>query len=290
MIPNRNQLDKGYNSGNHLPRVPPPRSALMSANPPEDRLTRFSDRAGDYVRFRPGYPAAALEAVLEGLGDPRTLVAADIGAGTGISSRLLGERGVRVHAIEPNEPMRVSGADEPALSGDPPIIWSAATGEATRLPNGSVDLVLCAQAFHWLDGPRALAEFRRILRASAPSGAPTRVALVWNTHDTTDPLMIEYRKIILEHATDPPTSPWFTETPCPLPTAPGWTNYRLQRFSNAQELDEAGLIGRALSASYAPKRGPGHDSMVRALRSLASRAGRTIRLAYVCEVHLSDRA
>ena len=70
--------------------------------------TRFSGRAADYVRHRPGYPAAAIAAVLRGLGDPVRLVAADVGAGTGISSRLLAERGVRVLAIEPNAEMRAA--------------------------------------------------------------------------------------------------------------------------------------------------------------------------------------
>ncbi len=230
-----------------------------------------------------------MEAVLEGLGRPASLVAADIGAGTGISSRLLAERGVTVHAIEPNQAMRQAGEAQREPGSAPAITWHSTTGEATGLPAGSIDLVLCAQAFHWLDEPKALGEFRRILRPETPAGVPTRVALVWNTHDVTHATMVEYRQIILDHATDPPTSPWFTETPCPLLAAPGWTNYRRLRFPNSQVLDEDGLIGRALSASYAPKQGPRYDSLVRQLRELAASTGSPIRLAYVCEVHLADR-
>ena len=48
-------------------------------------IGRFSDRAIDYVKYRPGYPAEALDAILEGLRPPTQLVAADVGAGTGIS-------------------------------------------------------------------------------------------------------------------------------------------------------------------------------------------------------------
>ena len=70
---------------------------------------RFSDRADDYVKYRPSYPPEAIDAVLEGLGEPAAVVAADVGAGTGISARLLSARGVRVIAVEPNREMLGAG-------------------------------------------------------------------------------------------------------------------------------------------------------------------------------------
>jgi hypothetical protein len=63
-----------------------------------DTIDRFSDRAADYIRYRPTYPAEAIHAILDDLGPAGRLVAADVGAGTGISARLIGERGVRVTA------------------------------------------------------------------------------------------------------------------------------------------------------------------------------------------------
>jgi SAM-dependent methyltransferase len=67
---------------------------------------RFNDRAFDYVRYRPTYPAEAIDSILDGLAASSELVAADLGAGTGISARLLGDRGVRVVAVEPSAGMR----------------------------------------------------------------------------------------------------------------------------------------------------------------------------------------
>src|SRR5438552_10165202 len=99
--------------------------------------TRFSDRAADYVRYRPDYPAAAIDALLEGVATPIT--SADVGAGTGISARLLADRGVPVIAIEPNPEMRS------AAGADSRIEWRDGTAEATGLPDSSVDLVLSAQ-------------------------------------------------------------------------------------------------------------------------------------------------
>ncbi|WAN69488.1 methyltransferase domain-containing protein [Moorena producens JHB] len=68
--------------------------------------SRFSELVADYAKYRPSYPAAAIDKILEGLENRGQLVAADIGAGTGISSRLLAQRGVQVIAIEPNTQMR----------------------------------------------------------------------------------------------------------------------------------------------------------------------------------------
>ena len=48
------------------------------------------------------------------------------------------------------------------------------TAEAMPLPDDSADAVTVGQAFHWFDGPAALAEIERVLR---PGGA---LALAWN--------------------------------------------------------------------------------------------------------------
>jgi len=77
-------MRKGY--GNVTLKPDPPQT---TASPNcLDSTTRFSIRAEDYIKFRPTYPAAAIDAILQGLGDPATLLIADVGAGTGISSRV----------------------------------------------------------------------------------------------------------------------------------------------------------------------------------------------------------
>ena len=81
-----------------------------------DTVGRFNDRAADYVKYRPTYPVAAIDAILDGLRPPERLLAADVGAGTGISARLLGDRGVRVIAVEPGEAMRGAAAPHARVS------------------------------------------------------------------------------------------------------------------------------------------------------------------------------
>ena len=98
--------------------------------------TRFGARAQAYAAFRPSYPAGAIDAALDGLGDPKTLTIADVGAGTGISARFFAERGVTVIAIEPNARMREAAEQHSRVS------WRDGTAEQTNLPSGSVDAVV----------------------------------------------------------------------------------------------------------------------------------------------------
>lgn len=256
------------------------RQVQSGQHPAPDRLTRFTDRAGDYAAHRPSYPASAIDAILDGF-DPAALTAADVGAGTGISARLLADRGVRVHAVEPNAAMRA--ATEPHRL----ISWHDGTGEATGLPGQSIDLVLAAQAFHWFNRDAAIDEFRRLLRPPA-----ARIALMWNVHDHSDPAMQAYRSAIIDHAIDPPQSPWFKDPHRPLARAAGLSNPRLVTVPNEHVVSRQGLVGRALSASYAPKSGPAHDAMIRDLHALFDRFadGELLVMRYITEVHLAEVA
>ena len=146
-----------------------------------DPIGRFNNRAEDYVKYRPAYPAGAILAILDGLGPSDRVTAADVGAGTGISARLLGDRGVHVIAIEPGEAMRSAAAPHPRVT------WTAGTAEATGLRSASVDLVLSAQSFHWFRAAGAIVEFGRILKSGG------RLAIMWNRRSRTDPFTAGYR-------------------------------------------------------------------------------------------------
>lgn len=231
------------------------RSALMET--PRFELaptTRFADRASDYAQFRPSYPSEAIDAALQGLAMDQDLVAADIGAGTGISSRLLAERGVRIFAIEPNVAMRESAA--PHVN----VTWLDGSAEATGLEGSSVDLVLCAQAFHWFKPREAFAEFRRTLK---PGG---RLVFMINERDEADPPMRAYNAA-LRKAAERELSEGMRKTIEDALRAESLT-VAPRSFPHKQGLSREGLIGRARSASYVPKEGPRHEEMLRDLEAL----------------------
>ncbi|WP_036418605.1 class I SAM-dependent methyltransferase [Mycobacterium sp. 155] len=134
----------------------------------QQRSLSFGSEAAAYERGRPSYPPEAIDWLLP-TGAHDVL---DLGAGTGKLTTRLVERGLNVIAVDPIpemlELLTNSLPDTPALLG---------TAEEIPLADNSVDAVLVAQAWHWFDTERAVAEVSRVLR---PGG---RLGLVWNTRD-----------------------------------------------------------------------------------------------------------
>jgi ubiquinone/menaquinone biosynthesis C-methylase UbiE len=119
----------------------------------------FGRFAREYERGRLEWPPAAVERAAALLGLGADAIVLDLAAGTGKLTRLLVPRFARVFAVEPNDAMRAVLAEVV-----PDAVARAGTAEAIPLPDTAVDAVFCADAFHWLDGPRALAEIARVLR------------------------------------------------------------------------------------------------------------------------------
>ena len=119
----------------------------------------YTDMADEYELGRPGYPPEVVAAVAERLGLPARARIADVGAGTGKLTRALIAAGHDVVAIEP-----LPGFRERLRAGVPEADARDGTAEALPLADAEVDAVVCANAFHWFDAPRAVAEFARVIR------------------------------------------------------------------------------------------------------------------------------
>jgi SAM-dependent methyltransferase len=241
---------------------------------------RFTGRERDYARYRPGYPAAAIDAALEGLGDPRSLRAADVGAGTGISARLLADRGVRVLAVEPNAAMRAAAEPHPLVE------WVDGTAEKTGLADTSLDLVLCAQAFHWFRPTEALAEFARVLR---PGG---RACAMWNAADQDSAFAKGYYAAVLSATPEGKRVADTREYESPFAGRPGWRELPVVRAGYEQRFDREGLMGRARSASYVPTEGPAAEAVFATLDRLFDEhaVGGRVVLRYTTTVYRAERA
>jgi SAM-dependent methyltransferase len=137
-----------------------------------DEAKGFDRNAAQYERARPSYPAEAVAHIVGhgGIGPGRRVL--DLAAGTGKLTRLLVPTGAGVVAVEP-----VAGMRDQLGAAVPGIEVRDGTAEDLPLPDGDVDAVTVAQAFHWFDPPVALAEIRRVLRTGG------HLFLVWNTRD-----------------------------------------------------------------------------------------------------------
>ena len=144
----------------------------------------FTGLASDYSQYRPDYCPSVLEGLLSLVIKPVSEVDfADVGAGTGIWSRMVFNRGVKsVTAVEPNNDMRAKGIADSASTN---ILWLPGNAEHTGLPTASCDWLSMASSFHWADLDKATREFHRVLR---PGG---RFTALWN------PRLIEVNPLLV---------------------------------------------------------------------------------------------
>lgn len=142
--------------------------------------TAFSGKADVYARCRPSYPAELVDWLYT---HANAETVADIGAGTGIFTACLLKKPWQVIAVEPNPDMRKVFAE--TLPG---IRCLPGSGEATGLPDHSMDLITAAQAFHWMDEQRFREECRRILRQDG------QAAILWN-HRTAHGIAPAYEEV-----------------------------------------------------------------------------------------------
>lgn len=213
----------------------------------QDPTGRFTGLADIYARCRPSYPDQAVDFLLTHCGLAPGALVVDVGCGTGIFTRLLAGRGLRLIGIEPNVEMRRQAESETGPADGPPPEYRDGRAEATDLPEASADAVVAAQAFHWFNAPVALAEFSRIL---SPGGW---LALLWNERDEVDPFTAAYGNVVRHDANAVRLESARGAAGTPLLTCPLFTGAQRVVFTHFQDLDLAGMLGRAFSASYAPR-------------------------------------
>jgi ubiquinone/menaquinone biosynthesis C-methylase UbiE len=145
---------------------------MIEANNPFDLL------ATEYDDYRSGYSRSLYDQLAE-FGFASGWNVLDVACGTAFASAPLAERGMSVTGVDLSEPMLAR-----ARMRIPQGTFLRGNAEALPFKDGQFDAALCAQAIHWMDQRRAVAEMARVVR---PGG---RVAVWWKKLIADDPICV----------------------------------------------------------------------------------------------------
>jgi SAM-dependent methyltransferase len=126
----------------------------------------FDQVASLYDRARPGYPETLVDEVIARSGIAPGGRILEIGCGTGQATEAFARRGYALTALEPGPAMREVAQARLARHARVEILPH--TFESWPLENEAFDLVISAQAFHWVDPEIRLVKAADALR---PDGA-----------------------------------------------------------------------------------------------------------------------
>jgi len=211
---------------------------------------RFSGRSKQYVKYRPSYPPQVISHLMTTVGWTEQMRVADIGAGTGIFTKLLLDEGFNVIAVEPNEEMRqalneqlhVYVSDQKVHATM--LLVTAGSAESTELEDQSVDGIVCAQSFHWFDQKRARTEFIRVLKPQA------NVVLLWNQRDVdASEFVRDYESLFLRYGEQYDQVKHKQMSVKALSSFYG-SEPQLVSYYNEQPLTYEQLVGRIQSSSF----------------------------------------
>jgi ubiquinone/menaquinone biosynthesis C-methylase UbiE len=241
--------------------------------------SQFASVADAYERGRPEYGPAVIGATAAELGVGPGDSVLDLAAGTGKLTTALVRYGFDVIAVEPQDPLRrvlieKVGADR----------VRGGVAEQIPLADGSVAAVMIADAFHWFDRPRALAEIRRVL---APGGG---LALFNTVPDWTGASWAHELGTLIAGAR--PEHPNFDGKPWQelVREAPGFAEPRQIRVTTYSAADTEGVLAHMASISWiAGLPGPERADVLARMRAIVQGGETPEQFALHVDVGLSER-
>lgn len=241
---------------------------------------RFSNRVTNYVRYRPRYPKEIIPFLEDKIGLNSKWIIADVGSGTGISSELFLENDNKVYAVEPNLEMR--NAAEELFKNNKNFISINGTAEATSLYNGSIDLIIVGQAFHWFDKKKSKVEFQRI------AGRDAYLMLMWNDRYLESSFQQAYETLLEEFAVNYADVNYRNMDESIIRDFFDPEEFSRQTFKNTQFFNFEGLKGRLLSSSYAPlEHDKNYNPMLEKLKKIFEKysVDSLVKFEYRCNIY-----
>jgi SAM-dependent methyltransferase len=244
----------------------------------------FSSSAAAYSRGRPDYPPELVTWLRQTLGLAPGKRALDLGAGTGKFTRLLLHTGADIVALEPIDAMRAQ-----LLQNIPGVAALAASAQSMPLADASLDVVVCAQAFHWFASLDALREIGRVLKAGGKLG------LVWNVRDESVDWVAAITRIITPYQGDTPrfhTGEWRRLFPNELFSDLTESAVSYRQLGSAQQV----IVDRVMSVSFiAALPAAGRAQVAARLNALIAtqpelKDRRSIGFPYLTRAYCSTRA
>ena len=123
----------------------------------------FDTVAGEYEKFRPGYPAELYQTLFDYAAFPGAINAVEVGIGAGQATLPMLKAGCSVTAVEPGTNFCALCRDK--FSAYPAFSAIESKFEDVSLPESSFDLVYSASAFHWVPEDIGYSKVYALLRS-----------------------------------------------------------------------------------------------------------------------------
>ena len=147
------------------------------------RSKESGESAAAYDEFRPRYPAALFDDIVE-LGELQAgALVVEVGAGTGIATEALVERGLQVVAIEPSDGMRALAQEK---LGDRARFTGGRFEDFSELT--AADAIVAFSAWHWVEPSAGLDRAARLLSAGGVLAVAWTEIVSWGQGDFEDRL------------------------------------------------------------------------------------------------------
>jgi SAM-dependent methyltransferase len=146
--------------------------------------THFEAMAAEYARARPPYPDIVFETLEQaGVIGPGTRVL-EVGAGAGLATRPMLDRGSEVVGLEPGRQLAAILAE---VAPDADVVVAGL--EDAELAEDDFDSAVAATAMHWVDLSVGLPKLHRALR-------PGGLLAVWRTVFGDDTVETDFRSVV----------------------------------------------------------------------------------------------